>query len=810
MAVSLLRQQTAGPTFTSTIGGKDVQWSFRAPATPTLPTEVLNWEGWGFLPAAGRAPLPVFRSRLLPADLEEQYKVAHAKVTATTPVWRTKVVFFRESDILDRDELGVVRRRYTTLEPFQVEEMMPALARFAALVEIASDGHVQAKIDVESDNTMMQFDRTPGTAPWDDRFASRYFGPRLNGPGFATEEKVFRGPYQSVFYIHPGLSGAGTVDAWVDDMPVTGLSLTAEPLIPTPGSIDASLVLAWERHAHRIAENRGAPAEYVPSETDWPLLCKPELTAQEQEALMTPHLGKLSVLRTFPRMFEMAPLSTNVEVGVAKDADRGNVLTYAESGLERGGGMAAPVAASGPLFNVRTSPILSFWAKSASDEPVAVTLYVNGMPKLDLVLGRNDPPRNELDESKPERRAVPLAFKADGTWQRVTVDLSKYLSDQTGWLVTALLIEPPSTSRRFPKAALGKIEYQFDDFSAGKEAPGPLTAETTAPAPSTSGSAEAKCLFLAHLTNDSSTDDLDAGVRLLSDPDAQVKLNAVYAFTHVQYPSGLVGLFEQTKSLNPRLAQLSVRALAHQDDPTGWSVVRKMVEDGTYDVAREEAARALGSLKDPSMAGALSTTVDSKSRYDKIAAVEAIAGLPGDEAPQILMAFVNDDEPEVRLSVVRAANLEVPSVAQIIVYTAANDLSDKVRAASYLRLLESPDPALRSEGYKGVHDDGELVRLAVVEALAARGKEEDRPAIKAGLEDASPKVRAAALRAMTKQPSGVSLEDLGKAANDPNPLVQDALLDLSDARKLTLPAPTLQALRASKVPKIAAKAKGAA
>lgn len=806
IAFALLRQDPAPPTWTSTVGGKEVKWSFQTPAVPTLPNEVLNWDGWGFLPAAGRYPGTAFRSYVLPPGLDERYKAAHAKVNASTPVWHAKAVFFRESDILDRDDQGVVRRRYSTLEPFQVDEMLSAFARFAALVEILTDGQLQIKADVDNDTTMMQFDRFAGSAAWDDRFAEQYFGPRLNGPGFTTTDKAYRGPYQSVFYVHSGLSGAGTVDTIVQGSPVTGLAFPLEAMIPTPGSLDASLLLAWERHAHMLAASQGAPADSRPSTEDMALLCKPDLTPEEQGQLMTPHQGATPVLAMFPKMFAMAPVSANVEPKIVKDAQRGDVLSYSESGLERSGGLAVPLRGDAPLISVRETPHFQFWVKSVSDEPLAISLFVNGSQKLELVLGRNDPPRTVLEESSSSLRVVRLPFTPDGKWQHVGVDLAKYLSDSTGWSVTGMRIGPPTNALRFGKSALGKIEYEFDDFTATQQASEGIQGERPAPAPSAvANDPESKCLFLAGLSNDSSKGDLEAALRLLSDPDPWVKLNAIDAFTRVQYPAAFVTLFELTKSLNTRFAQLAVRAVAHQDTPTGWALVKKVLEDGAYDVAREEAAKALGALKDPSYAGALSTTVDSRSRYDKIAAAQAIAGLPGNDAPQILMAFINDGDPQVRLTVVRLANLAVPSVRQIVAFTAANDTSDKVRAASYLRLLESADPSVKAEGAKGTEDEGELVRQAVLWGMAAHPDEANRSAIRAALADPSAAVRAAALRSLATLPNGIAPGEAPE--NDPNPWVQDALLDLAASRSLKLSDSALQAMRASKVPRIAAKAK---
>lgn len=74
--------------------------------------------------------------------------------------------------------------------------------------------------------------------------------------------------------------------------------------------------------------------------------------------------------------------------------------------------------------------------------------------------------------------------------------------------------------------------------------------------------------------------------------------------------------------------------------------------------------------------------------------------------------------------------------------------------------------------------------------------------------DASPRVRAASLRALAKLPNGVKIAEIQSTLSDPNPLVQDALLDLATSKAVTLPEAVLAGMRSSSVPRIAARAKG--
>jgi hypothetical protein len=65
------------------------------------------------------------------------------------------------------------------------------------------------------------------------------------------------------------------------------------------------------------------------------------------------------------------------------------------------------------------------------------------------------------------------------------------------------------------------------------------------------------------------------------------------------------------------------------------------------------------------------------------------------------------------------------------------------------------------------------------------------------LADSSPRVRAAALRALSAQPADVALDEIANVFEDKFPVVQNALLDLAAAKKLTLPPTAIATLKSS-------------
>lgn len=807
LAGSVLAQNpTPSPQHVSKVSKRDVSWSFATTQPPPYSEDVLNWSGWSFLPSSGRIAPGAFRSYHLPQDIEDRYSQVHSKVTDDTPAWRIKVFAFRESDILERDSTGVLRRRFSTLEPYQVDDLTQALARLGGLIEIATNGAVKPQIDLEVDTEPQQFE-PDAKSPWNSPFAEDYLAPRINGPGFEPDDKVYRGPFGSVFYIHPGLGSDTPYDTWVNESPVTGVSAATGSMLPSAANLDATLLLAWERQAHLTAIQRGAPADFMPSSSDWKILAHSgELDSGDQVRLMTSRAQGANVLQKFGGMFTLGPNSENVTVSIAQDPDKGSVLNYTEAGLYRAGGAVVPRVAGVPLFNVGGTPLLSFSARSTAKDPVALALFTASTPPLEIVLGNNVPTEAGKEV---QRRSVSVEFRNDGTWQTITLDLRKYLDTTKGApVVTGMQICPPASTLRYSKATVGKIDYQFGSFAATPEGTGTLSREAEIPAPSLSSvTTEGRAYALAQLDQNSPKQDLASAEGLLNDPSSFVRLNAAAVFTRVKTPTATTALIQASHSIDPRVAQTTIAALAFQDNDEAWQAIRNALVNGPFDADREAAAKALGSRREPSSAGPLSTAIDTRNRAVKIAAIQAISRLPGDKAPLIALAFLNQDDPQVRLAATRFVAAQQPEVLRQLLYSAVNDTSDRVRTESYLKLLGASNEEFKSEAYKGVRDDGLLVRLALVRSFAAHPNEEQRQALRLAVTDSSAYVRAAAIAAFTSLPKGVEPEEIENTFSDNNPLVQLALLDAAAKGTVKLPAQTVTMMKVSPVPSIAARAK---
>lgn len=770
--------------FTTKLAGKDVKWSYARVAIPEISPEVKTWDGWGNLQRA-EAGLPYQFPRYT-GGTGSDLVPSHAAVTAATPAWKLKVVIFTRSDIMDRDLNGVLVTRRTTIEPFQLDEILKGIARFGGLVENQSQGLLRIDFHVEIDSEPMKSDRFASETFGSD-FASSYFEPRINGPGFVSEDGVYRGPFNSVIYIHPGFTNPEGANTIVNGTQVSGISVTTAENLTDLSDLDSLLFDTWRLQVRRSVTDRTGNVE--PQFPGWPLIVKTsEWSAAEEVQFQKRAAGDESLLSAVRQLGRShGPSTRNIQLSIKTDAERGDVLSYVESGFTRVGGVSLPVRASA---SAGPDTYLSFWVKGSSRDPISLRLH-SADSSMFVSLGKNKTDRMRLGD-------VTADFSPNGKWQRVVVKLSSGDAGASG----LNLGPPPGTGAR-ERLGMGNIEFAFDDFEVSASPPTELSKLVLEPTADLSSQGDYEvAMALAKLNEDAAKADIDAATRLIASPVESIRINAVDVFTRVKSVSSEPALIEATRNLSPRVSQLAVRALAHQGTDVSKAAVRRALEVGPYDSTRAEAAFQVGKWNDPATAGALSTVIVRGSRVAKLASISAIAALPGDTADLVLLAFLGQEDPEIRAAVVRTANVAIPQSRRQLLYTAVNDSSDQVRALSYIRLFESLDAKTRAESSRGVRDDGINVRLMLIEWMGLAKKEDHRGALQVGLADTNSAVRAAALRALSMLPKGVLAEEAAPLLNDESPAVQIALLELASSKKIELPGELLAKLRSSPVNRV--------
>lgn len=479
------------------------------------------------------------------------------------------------------------------------------------------------------------------------------------------------------------------------------------------------------------------------------------------------------------------------------DPEQGRIVTVTESGnFRRGEAQLAGNEDGFPLFDITTHPRLTFRLASTAQDPVALR-FKTTEGAFEVALAQVVPLPPEV-ATHPGVANVPAGY--DGRWRTVTLDFAQ-LGLRSG-LVTAVSAGPPSSAKYYERRHLGDAAYQFGAFAL-QGAPPP---EPQLPLPE--DDAQVLVRTAAALKDSLSPADETALQAMLADKRDFVRLNAANVLTRIRVPSCVAPLADLTRSANEWVAQVALEALAFQDTPESWGAIRACLESGPFDFTRALAARTMLSKADPKLASPFSFLLTARNWRHRATGAHCIGALPGREAAIILMSFLRDLDPCVRMAVISGANPDLDLVCRRLLQAAVNDPSEVARAAAYCKLATSPIAEYQAEGAKGVRDESPYVRLAILEWMRSRGVEQDRGAIRLAVTDAFAVVRAAALRAFAALPGSVELAEIANVLSDSDPRVQRELIALARAKGLVLDEATKAQLAASVDAEVARLAKG--
>lgn len=746
------------------MAGKVIPITYPTPAVRQVPEDVKNWDGFQGLPPAQRDWPTPFRSpgdwSSVAAKLDQLGPVDKA-----TPQWKTKIFILTQADWVVQDANGLYYQKRHRLNQKQIDDLLRALARVPGYARAATDGAVNVSLDVVVDGELVVFEKQTLPPPLDfsrplvlsnDPWPSNYLTSRTNHGAFVAEDKVFRGPYQTTLLLGPdSLSRvlSGEADGY-------GL----EEVVA--GKIAGDATSRWNRLGIYTQPNVNVSASITPPilpalfpPKAWEILASEEPDfekLQELYSLADQAFGSSGSALFVP--WRPVAYSGNVNVSIATDAERGSVLRYAENSPVRSGGFALPYRNIDPT----QTPYLSFWVKTNSRDDLAIVAGVQNKGRF-LV-----------------RQAIPAV--AGGTWQQVVVDL-RNINPRT---MDDLSIGPASDGGE--RDQVGDILYFFDDFQLLAEAqPTPALP----PSDVIQRATAAKTLSAADLAKETSD---------------FVKLNGLLREGPFA-AADEAGLIQLTKSINIRIAGEAVKKLAQLGTPTAKAEVMRLIVSSPFEYVKQCAAIEVGKFGDPQMAGLLSRLFASRYWQTRLAGARALTLLPGDEPAVISMTFLQEIDPQIRLTLTRHAHVQNSVVQKRLLWSTVNDPSDAVRAESAWRLITSGNGQLAAEGYKAIRDDSNWVRIDLLNRMRQNPAEAHRPALRLAVTDLSPRVRTAALSALATQPGNVDLEEVANTLQDKFPQVQLALIDLAKAKKLTLPASAIESLQASIDPRVVEKAK---
>jgi len=803
---------------------------------------------------------------------------------ATTPVaeWRTKIILFDDVDILGTSANGVMRERRSGYFGPDLHGALDAIALFGSMVEAYSGGKLKFVPDLQIESDSMRFEGA--NAPFNEAFIKSYLGPRVNGGFYDSEDKIYRGPYNSIFFLHFGLTDA-SCQTQVNDMPVTGFSYYFSFDRPRPQLLASRLFNAWighllyaaSRHGYNLGSLADSPAPLGTEElrlrlpegwvTDsmWAVLANLKDTndfgnhtprekgAQPWSKVASDPWSSAAMIDSESIASEAKglsasaedPVNSNVPLAVLSSPNRslfvcepeyadfiaaqsapsgdplclGYVLGKAGPKIvfeqAAGAGLKPPVLkvheASTEVAFTSGDPSLGlggYFKYKVVDDPSqgkaalvqedwvvrAGWLRLFGGPIdprthrfLDLtvksvagshsisVVGTQETKTYEIfgsDSPAPERtggQITPLDVPADGAWRHVVVDLAGVGQVNGIYLTSGNAKWWHPSMDQMPTILIGGAKLT----SEGTPTPVASNAES-------GDDAETKSRFLAGIGPANYASNKADVLKLLKDPSLLVQLNAANVYTRVKDRSAEDPLGELTKSLDSRIAQISMRALMAQGTDTGRGPVLVALTNGPFDANRYWAAIMLSDQKDPFLAESYSRLIASRSWQTRLAAGQALAKMPGDKPKGFLLAFLLETNPQNEVEIARLGPVGDDLFEKRMQWYAVNDPSDAMRYQCNVDLLSSALPGYPEEGIKGLHDDSWWVRKALLAYLAANSAGKWRGAIVASLADPNEEVRAAAVVALRSIPNTENLNDLANVRDDRDPRVQKALANSSN------------------------------
>jgi HEAT repeat protein len=796
------------------MAGEDVQATIPTSSASPLPgVASVSWQGWNYLVSSNGALLGRVKSTGGWPDVQALYAEAHAKITDSTPQWRVKVVVFTRFDGLDASAEGVLRQRRATLEQSMVDRALQSVARFCAVADAYGGGrfHLVPDVDIEDDPIHGE----PGKPTFDEKFIRWYFGPRINGSEFDAPDRVYRGPYDSVLFIHAGTPGDGQPTAEVAGTPVTGIAYDPNEDETPKADLTQEELAAWLGHLEVAASKWGIPSEKklsVEGVGEGAFQDSPDtLLVGSMWAKLSGRTGP-SVEDVVAALARRGKPSPTAWADVADDPWR--KLPWLQTAD------VARYAGAAQLVDLGIEGQFHSYALAASGDQVPAKH--TDVPALglgpDVVVGRESlalVPFGERalllvpgslvsfvgDRLKPELDARAIGATVVAGERLVVFDVKPPSAAKAETDLLDLSGNAPQNHQAGPDS-YGRVQWSLH------YAPLPTYALPAGVRPeASSDQPEARALAAAKLSQDSTSAEKSGVEFMLSAREDFVRLNAAQAFTRVKDPNAEAGLTGLLPSYNTRLLGVALRALAFQGSDTAWATISHMVEGGRYDYGRQVATELVAMRNDPKNSISLSTMMTARSWQARLASAVAI-GVQKDLASQtILMALMQETDPAVRLAVAQYANPELDRIAHDLLWPAVNDPSEEVRAACDIGLIRSSKDEYRQEGFKGVRDDGVYVRLAVLGELQSHPNAAYRAPLRIAVTDSNASVRAKALRAFAVQPGDIATQEISTVLDDKDPQVQIALVDLAKAKGIKLPPATIEMLKASVDPTVSAEAK---
>lgn len=831
------------------VGSRDVSVSYRQLHLPPPPATYVQFGDWRYALDSEGKPLHRFMGQGGWSETAALYK-QHAAKLDQAPEWRVKVVVASRQTVLNVDAQNVATLRRGTIMDEEIAGVYRGLAQAKVALEAYSLGLVRIRFDVEVDGEPVFF--VDGDGDFDSLIAAPVRGKVSTGE-FVAEDKVFRGPYQSLWVVHTpvlqrqtgewpspirfvagdgpdgfqlnygdyvrsflrdverqskrvGLDGVllGEGGSWREPLTSLGLVMRAEDwremcddrYAPGPWRLSSRTPVEWPNVARPLTDV---------ARTDSPGMHRLELIElfQNKDLDQVAALGSPAWTFSTPEGVSVGDLVGGLErrTTPSSPAPPFRILqgmTSVEEGeafeaFRTGPGAFAIALPDGPS----SAKSLRFRFEASVADAFGLVIERGGRERYVHLVGavaqasgaQFPPPHLAQLSSQP------------GTPTSVEIPLAALELPGDGPYRARLVSEP--NSDLFQRASLPLMRLRLWPVEWSAEAGEGTVAKPEPPNWTPNATSEnwyERCLAAVAAT------DATTLIPLLNDPNENVVLNAVRTLARLESPEGETRLGDLSLSSDVVTAEYALRALAKMNKPSSWLLVRKALDGSPYDRSRGVAAELLGSTKNPIYAGPI-MLLSALGWRSRLAATEALGNLEGDIAPTVHMAMLIDPDPWVRVRTAEVADTKSSLVRQRLRFYAVNDPSDAVRAACCVRMIQSGDAELAQDGYKGLRDDSKGTRLAIVEALDGHPNADHVRWLLLAAGDSVVEVRIAALKALQDDVYRIEPADLARLLTERNGRVQEHVLDLIAKKGANLGREQLAPFLASPNPAVAARAR---
>lgn len=443
------------------------------------------------------------------------------------------------------------------------------------------------------------------------------------------------------------------------------------------------------------------------------------------------------------------------------------------------------------MFDAAKTPYLEFWVKaSLNPQPLDLVTVSAGKEKRFRLFGRS--PRMAAVASKP-RQGVDLQITADGTWQKIVIDLKAGDSAASQPISSVYLAVPPESAYWSPPNPI--LPILFDDLKVTETASQPAAAVKSSTG--IAAIAEASDPFSRAAWAATVADDPAKLRTLINDKDFVVMLNALIRFGDRKDPATVPALVSIARTFLLRPSRLAYDALAVQDSDEAWTAISNSLTQGPFDINKREGARLIVQKnKDAKLTGQISLLFVSPSWETRRQASIALSKLDGDPAKIVSLSFVNGTEAAIREASINVADVSVPLVCDrlLSMMDPLNEPSDYLRALAALKLLSSGKEKYVTPTWKLLPNLTPAAMAVFLDRLPPTPEYRDSVF---ALATGNPQVTSAVLRWLGRA-GGVTEADLAKLGEASDPMVFLTLLDLRNKKQATVPATWEQRMRQSR------------